>query len=173
MKKLLLINLVLAVGACSSPNDERAWDFIPWFVSIDVHNANGDNLLDPDFENNILDNNIHIDYGGEAYPVNERIDEYYTRAIKPHWYGLVLDSHPGYGSGKLLFGEFGTTNAPGGYHGETFSIHWGDGTSDRVSFDLYITWQGRGNKRVPTVHKKLWLNGELQSDNSLLVEIVK
>ncbi len=56
-------------------------------------------------------------------------------------------------------------------HPQTFTIHWGDGTSDEIMFDLYVTYRKKGTES--TVHRKIWLNGELQSDNSLFVEIVR
>ena len=66
----------------------------------------------------------------------------------------------------LSFGEFSPEHK---YKGETFTIHWGDGTKDVVKFDLYITWK----KQDPTIHKKLYLNGKEYSEDSFLIEIVK
>jgi hypothetical protein len=66
----------------------------------------------------------------------------------------------------LRFGEFGPNYD---YKGETFTIHWGDGTSDEVKFDLYITWK----KGDPTIHDKIWLNGEQKNVDWFTLEVVK
>lgn len=66
----------------------------------------------------------------------------------------------------LSFGEFSPEHQ---YKGETFTIHWGDGTKDVVKFDLYITWK----KQNPTIHKRLYLNDKEYSKDSFLIKIVK
>ncbi len=159
MSKLFVILGALFVFCSCEP---RIWDFNNPDICIFVKNDKGDNLFDADVEGNILDYDITVDYNGETYSIS------HTRATHARWLGLrveaynnILDDTP-----VLKFGEFKTTSGSDSYHGEKFTINWGDGTSDEVKFDLYI--QGRHN-----VKKKIWLNGELRSENSLDVTIVK
>ncbi len=58
----------------------------------------------------------------------------------------------------------------GGYHEETFTIDWGDGTTSEVAFDFYVTWhfEEKWGFDVPTIHKRLWIDGLLISDIGLL-----
>jgi hypothetical protein len=173
MKKILFISSLLLLAACNSNiniQDDRIWDFSNPDVVFFIRNAAGENLLDPNVEGNILDNEITVEYDDQIYGLNGAG----TRANKDVWYGLrvepysdVLDDTP-----VLKFGEF-RTSTHSDFRGEAFTLNWGDGTSDEVKFDLYVTWKGLGNKREPTVHKKIWLNGKLQSDDSLTVTIVK
>ncbi len=138
-------------------------------VVILVYNANGDNLLDPDFEGNILDNNITIEYEDEVYAImTNNEEETATRALPPpEWYGLRLHYSERFDTHELLFGEFGRCL------GNVITINWGDGTSDEVKFDFDVEYKGSGKKYRPYVYLRAWLNGELQSDDSLVVEIVK
>lgn len=153
MKKLFIILILpLVFSVCT-----KKWDIVPGTISIIVKNATGDNLLDPDFEGNILDNEIYVEYDGETYTLDENAVE--TRAIPAIWYGLRYAE----AAKRLWFGQFSTG---ADYRGEIFTINWGDGTSDEIKFDLFT----RGSHNVK---KKIWLNGELQSENDLVVTIVK
>jgi hypothetical protein len=96
-----------------------------------------------------------------------------TRYIPSRWYGFRIGKYwydSDNGDIALLFGEF-SADTMDGYHGETIEIDWGDGTSDEIKFDLYVTYMKKGAEAA--VHRKIWLNGELQSENQLVVEIVK
>jgi len=53
----------------------------------------------------------------------------------------------------LSFGEFSPTS---NYTNTKFTIDWGDGTKDEITFDLYITWKDY----QPTVHSNVSLNGK-------------
>ena len=149
------------------------WDFPPTNIGLIVRNSFGENLLNPAVGHNILDNDVSVEYNGKIYQIENLNAK--TRYIPSRWYGLrvgkcYLEDDDYDGTTALLFGEF-SVDTKDGYHGEAFTINWNDGTSDKVKFDLYVTYRKRGKES--TVHKKIWLNGELQSDDSLVVEIVK
>ncbi|MDR0907837.1 MAG: hypothetical protein LBM63_04445 [Rikenellaceae bacterium] len=148
MKRLVLISLLFVFATCDI-QDDRIWDFNNPNVCFFVKNAAGENLLDPNVEGNILDNEITVDYNGQVFGM----DSVQTRALPPVWYGLRVEPYSDVldGTPVLKFGEFSPVED---YHGETFTINWGDDTSDEVKFDLYI-------KREPNVIKSLWFNGEL------------
>jgi hypothetical protein len=175
MKKFMIciISAVLLVG-CKDVI-YPIWDFAPSNISLIVRDsplAGSNNLLDPDFEGNILDNRIVVTYNGDSYPLVR--PDAQTRAILTRWYGLRVGYYYGYygddGTLALLFGEF-QTESHNKSHPETFTIDWGDGTSDEVKFDLYVTFAKKGKES--TIHRKIWLNGVLQSENALSVQIVK
>jgi hypothetical protein len=164
MKNTVLIILFLAFTACDIQQYGEV-DYNTPSVCFFVKNAAGENLLDPNVEGNILGNEITVDYNGEVFDMGDTL----TRALKPVWYGLRVEP---YGdvldhTRVLKFGEFSPVDD---YHDETFTINWGDGTSDEVKFDLYI-------KRELKVVKKLWFNGELLSNDptkvSFVINIVK
>ena len=68
---------------------------------------------------------------------------------------------------RLAFGEFTPEDD---FKNESFTLDWGDGTTDEISFDCYITWKDQD----PTVHKKLFLNGEeIGMDFTYLLKFVK
>lgn len=167
--KRFVYTLILLTGIfCSGCGDCGSGvirDFATYDVRFFVTNAAGENLMDPEVEGNWLDRDIYIEYGNEIYRMN--MDDSDTRANMPRWLGLRTGSdYWGEEPIMLRFGEFGPTAH---YQGTTFTIHWGDGTSDEVTFDLYITWK----KCDPTVHKTLWFNDAKIPDESFNVEIVK
>ena len=139
-------------------------------------------------EDNILDSGITARYKGKTFTLNATSDAAATRFNPARWAGLRTEPREQRNGGDktivMKFGEFQTKSGDEGYHGEEFTIDWGDGTSDIVKFDLYLTWaawtpeSGHGTAkqhptRVPVHNHSVWINGKLQSDNSLAVEIVK
>lgn len=170
---MIAVFIVMMFAGCESHNkDDRIWDFVNWDVVLIVDSSRG-NLLDPKTEGNILDNDITIDYDRKIY----RLNEPRTRETMARWEGLRIGKYYGYqgdnGTPAMLFGEFKTSTK--GFHGETFVIDWGDGTHSAVMFDLYITWAWNKKKGYdePTVHKKIWIDGELKSEDSLMAVIVR
>lgn len=168
MKKIvtLLAYVVLfASTGCDSPIlcGGKIWDFVTYDICFLVANEAGENLMDPEVEGNLLDEDIYVVYKGETYPMNAAA----TRANPPRWQGLRAEKHS-YQDPTIML-KFGEFSPEGDHKGETFTIHWGDGTDDTVKFDLYTTWVAC----KPTVHKKLWLNGELTSKDEFTIHVVK
>lgn len=150
------------------------WDFQPEYVSIVVKNSAGENLLDPETEDNILANEITVEYDGMIYQMKEWGAE--TRYIPAKWEGFFVSMYFGRdpnreeGIRALTLGQF-YVDTEAGYHSEPLTINWGDGTSDKITFDLYTTYNRKGTKSE--IHRTIWLNGKLQSNNSLDITIVK
>lgn len=136
------------------------FDFTCYNICFAVEDAQGNNLLDPQTEGNILDKNIRVTYKDKEFGLIE------TRFLMPEELGLRVQYYQYYKKNLLTFGEFTPEDC---LKGEQFIIHWGDGTEDEIMFDLYITWK----KFDPTVHKIVYLNGELYSGESFLIKIVK
>lgn len=128
-------------------------------VCFIVKDMEGNNLLDPQFEGNILNTGIEVTHNGEKYPLilsesNYREYGLYTGKIGE-------DEIPG-----ILFCYFYINRDKGG---DKFSISWNDGITDTIKFDYYYTV-----KNCDTVsHIRIYLNDKLQSTESLTVTIIK
>ena len=165
---LLLLFPLLLTGCYGEEDKEKdqgdyIWDFINYNIYFSVKDAAGNNLLDPQVASNILGNEITVEYGDKSFPLENSVD---TRFNMPRPLGLRKEVLGEAKERVLSFGEFSPEHQ---YKGETFPIHWGDGTKDVVKFDLYITWK----KQNPTIHKRLYLNDKEYSKDSFLIKIVK
>ncbi len=162
---LLLILFALFGAGCSAydgPKEGMIWDFVNYNVDFIVVDKSGNDLLNAETSGNILENDIVVTYKENEY----RIDKSRLKAIMPKPLALRIGYSDFYQATVLSFGEFSPESS---YKGETFTINWGDGSEDKIMFDLYITWK-RGD---PTVHKHVFLNNQLCAYNSFLVNIVK
>lgn len=151
-----LLVLVFGLTSCddvdvNGSDDFVLWDFANTSVVIRVENAQGANLLNPEQEGNITGNTIKAIYGDKTFVRDADLPSVQTRFNMPHWLGLY--TYENKGEFYLAFGEFSPTSD---YHNSTFTIDWGDGTTDVIGFDYYITWK----KDDPTVHFATYLNGE-------------
>lgn len=132
----------------------------PTPVCFIVKDGDGNNLLDADFEGNILDDGIEVTFLGKKYPLI--LSEYdYSDGMGLHTGKIGPDNTPG-----IMFWYFFVARDSGG---SQFTINWGDGISDEVKFDFYYTvvWC------KPKSHQKIYMNGIVQSENSLTITIVK
>ena len=177
MKRFLTFCLtaacLLAAGCDREPEEDLIWDFATFSVGFYVCDAKTDaDLLDPASEGNILGQPIAVVYAGTRYEVvpDESSDfAATTRALmsKPlalrwmHSYTYVEEEgymKKKYGPYRLDFGEWSPVS---GWHGQEFTIEWGDGSSNTVRFDLYIEWK---KKNDPNVLHPIWFDGERQND---------
>jgi hypothetical protein len=168
MKKHLFYIITLAcivlLAGCRKPTPEPKWDHLNVNIVIHVMDQSGGNLLDyRNLLGNILDNDMKIIYNGETF----KFKDPYTRADEPLL--PVMDGfrlHDYYQKAKFIFGEFSVDTKQ--YHNEPFTIDWGDGTKSDVTFDLYTTDNGDDQ---PTTHYATRVDGELNNEGSLTVEI--
>lgn len=164
MKKLtiLLVFIVLFVSCSKNDDDYIIWDFFNPSVEFVVVDADGNDLLNPYSDKNIISNWITLKHNGITYEYGPS-----SKATMPKMLGIRLEYSKSIGKWVLAFGEFApdtNTNID-----QEFIIDWGDGTKDNIKFDLYTTWKNN----EPTVHKKIWLNDELYSEESFLVKLEK
>ncbi len=165
MKRLLLLSLAIVLAlstSCDKEDDsDIIWDFVCFSVRFYVFDsATGANLLDPDLEGNLLDRPIAVVYKGVRYEVEkaqdaEPVPMASTRLLPPkplalRWFPYIYQYIDGkwkevYGEYCLEFGEFSPIDD---WHGEEFTIEWGDGTSNTVNFDLYIKWKHANDPQV-------------------------
>lgn len=146
--KVFLLGVPLALGALAGCSEEveyemPIYDFVNPSVCFFVSDAaTGVNLLDPDEPDAILGRPIAVTYGGKRYEVAaDAVAAPATRANLPRPLALRLEGANEYDRIKgyhLAFGEFDPTD---GLKGQSFVVDWGDGTSTKVEFDLYVVWK--------------------------------
>lgn len=160
----ILINPLL-ISSCSDSDDNEGGVIVqPAEVPVCfiVKDSKSNNLLDPEFEGNILDHNIEVTYEGAQYALQlseypiDRMFGLYTGEIE-----VGMDKIPG-----IMFWYFHVNPDRGNHH---FSINWGDGVTDEIKIDYYYT-VANGK---PVYHRITYLNGKLHSDNSFIINIIK
>ena len=147
--KVFLLGVPLALGVLAGCSEEveyemPIYDFVNPSVCFFVSDAaTGVNLLDPDEPDAILGRPIAVTYGGKRYEVAAEYDR-----IK------------GY---HLAFGEFDPTD---GLKGQSFVVDWGDGTSTKVEFDLYVVWKKNRKERIyeAEVHSPIRVDGAARGE---------
>ena len=72
----------------------------------------------------------------------------------------IYDRVKGY---HLAFGEFDPTD---GLKGQSFVVDWGDGTSTKVEFDLYVVWKKNRKERIyeAEVHSPIRVDGAARGE---------
>ena len=177
MKKLLLLlcplTLIFMFSSCDIElGGDMIWDFVNPDIIMTVKDKSGNDLLDPEFEGNILDSGITVDFAGDVYELKtgENDPEYtnVSRATYTDWKGLRTSFSDYFQTNLMLFGQF---KGDGEHHKKKFIINWGDGSKDTVEFDLYITWNKRHTN--PTSHWKIYLNGKEYNKGGLKIDFVK
>ena len=131
-----------------------------------VKDTDGNNLLDADYEGNILNNDIEITVnGGERYGVatTEVIPDGNNR-------GLYLSSIKVEDIDTPCL-EYWFIHHTEGDKRQHFEIDWGDGTSDIVEASYYFTTHNQGKDIVS--HKKVWVNGVVKTEGSFVTTIIK
>lgn len=161
--------LPLALGLLATcddgPADDMIWDFACYEMRVEVVDEAGNDLLNPATAGNILDDSVRVVYGGVSYSRDTNLIQ--TRYLPPAPLALRYYKVETTGQYRMAFGEFTPTDD---HENDAFTIEWGDGTADKVAFDCYISWDGDNQ---PTVHKKIYLNGEPMAGEDYLVRIVR
>lgn len=150
LQTLLFYALLLTMGSSCNNDNDTIWDFVNYSIEFTVDNE--DILNDKEFLSK-----IRIIYNGKEYAYSEENNEnFHTKAT--YCYPLAIRCYnQNYDKDKTIrvlgFGEFRPNN---NYKNQKFTIDWGNGRTDEIRFDIYITWK----KGDPTVHKRRKLNGE-------------
>lgn len=170
MNKILFscLFLSLCLSGCNYGGDDIIWDYACHSVTIEVTDKAGNNLANPETPGNVCAGEPYVIYLYQKFELNLQgpYDRPETRYNSPSFLEFFL-TKTDKGKYVLSFGEF----SPSSHNRKIpFTIYWGDGTTDEVAFDLYVTGE---TKKNPTVHKAAYLNGKQVSDHSLLVSIIK
>jgi hypothetical protein len=194
MKKHLTLMIALAAAAASlvGCDPETRWDHYNSDINIIVRNSAGENLCSPSNWGHVLwypsDSGSgggqqqkfpSVEYGGQTIPLAPTTlpgdPRSATRAGDgmPEWKGFRWNGRRDDGA-ALVLGQFSVDTKQ--YHDETFTIHWADGTSSVVVFDLYTT--SNGKKEEPTFHESIRIEsgfgaGTQGIPNSLILTIAK
>lgn len=113
--KLLMMVWACVMGACLTScgdDDEPLIDVAPVKFTIEIVDAQGNNLLDPEFAGNILDKGLEMEYNGETYEAvinteSNALVAIMSRAYLPVFYGLqVYEANSGKAGWIMSFGEF-------------------------------------------------------------------
>ena len=168
----LLLMLMAACGifqlvGCEKQDEIKVLvDTDPTPVYFVVKDAEGNNLLDANYEGNILDRDIKITVNNsETHSVT--ITEIVPNGDNP---GLYLGSVKvdDIAMPSLEYWFIHHTDVDKRQH---FRLDWGDGTSDIVEVSYYFTTHNQGNDIIS--HKKVWVNGELNAEGSFVATIIK
>ena len=147
---LALISLTLF--SCSDEDDygNYIFDFAPYNIIVAVQDAAGNDLLASE-----QFNDTRFEYSGTIYNIVDSLNDMnlQTRTMEHYFYGLLkLMRQDGYYI--LSFGEFpGDENVTD----EQIIIHWGDGTTDNLSFSNYSKVK---NKKA-IIDRTIKVNGKL------------
>ena len=139
----------------------------PTPVFFIVKDTEGNNLLDADYDGNILNNDITITVNnGATYSITttESAPNSSTSA------GLYLGNVKVENIDTPCL-EYWFIHHTDGDKRQHFRIDWGDGTSDIVEVSYYFTTHNQGKDIVS--HKTVWVNGELNNEDSFIATIVK
>ena len=94
------------------PAPDVIWDIYPFGISIEVTDAEGNDLLNPETENSIANQGIKMIYRNKTYKKDSLVTDEQTRDILVRFYGLQTYQRKD-GSYLLAIGEFyGKSNIP-------------------------------------------------------------
>lgn len=137
------------------------WDFYPAIVSISIVDKNGVDLLDPAAAGTLRDKPIYVTYKEQRHDLATAKSD--TRAILTEFNGLWLGYDKELKRNALMFGEF---NVSKNYQKEPFTLYYGGGKSQLITFDAYVTWEYNESTRYydPTVHRNLYIGSQVYAD---------
>lgn len=136
---LLLSILIVSLSFVACINDDVIIDYMNYNAQFTVTSLadHTDLLADSEFIKN-----TYVEYRGEKYHVIQFGDKdfMYPSEVVHSRYNMPLPwalrlLKTDKGRCVLAFGEFGPEER---YKNETFKIHWGDGSCNTISFNLYL-----------------------------------
>ncbi len=90
-----LLPMLMLTGCKSDDDDVLIWDIYPITMYVYIADADGNNLLDPEVEGNIVDQPMTVEYKGMSYDVQWKTlwpDHSDTRAYLARFHGAL--HHP-------------------------------------------------------------------------------
>lgn len=162
MRRLLGL-LTLSVLLIGCEKEDRfggfgIWDFANYEVVFTmVDPTTGEDLLDEENPSGLWLGDVSVVYGDKRYMLSGE-EALQPAANMPQRLALrrTMTVKEGVRYNALSFGEFSPERD---YHGESFTVEWGDGSRTEIAFDCYITW----SKQLPTIHQRVWVDGREQT----------
>lgn len=168
VKYLLLGIMALGLLSCEKfDEDDFDTDIPPFVVSLNVVDAKGVDILNPENSNSITLSGIRALYNGVEYECNKDMLSVRTKICSSQFYGLRAIKNNKNGSYYLLFGEL---DGIGSYSNEEVTISWGDGTYDKIKFNRKLKWNSR--KGYHNIQQEWFLNGTKVPTNNYM-KVVK
>lgn len=172
MKKYILCFTIIVsafIVSCERFNNDIIVDWAPVSLNIIVHDSDGNDLLNPENPNNIIEG-TSIKYKGKIYKAN--MDWYNesvkTRAYLPTLYGLFLvndemttswnGKYPGF---HLIFGEIDGAEDMD----EDFVVTWPDGSTDIIHYHC-----SNHNERKLSCDRSWKLNGTKMTNPIVIIK---
>ena len=177
MKRVVLLMTVLALSlvclsSCQKGKGKELvlYDFVPSYIEIAVVDGNGNNLIDPAYDGNILGNVLQLEYDGKTYELQKDDSRHYgdnaedsdisTRAILGvKFRGLMTNTK----DNTLKIGYF-DQDVDRAY--EEYCILWGDGTASKIGYEQNMEWvyDEKEDSEKPVFHARYWLDGKEITD---------
>lgn len=150
-------------------NDDNEQDVIvdwaPLELFVYLSDADGNNLLDPEYEHAYDSANIVLTYEGKEYEVINYLTPNEPK-VQPMAYLAVFDApyicHDTKGVARLTIGEWGRNEK---WDMATVDVAWGDGTTDTFAFSHDFTYNPEYRNDAEhnwgyTFISQFYLNGE-------------
>ncbi len=182
MKKFFIIlglaAILIPLSSCeditkgtNDNNDDIIYDFSPIELSISVADEEGNLLLSPEYENNIIGSPICFMEGRKAYAVNWENAQIESRYYMPHFYGALYkpvqkwNGHYWEASDemRIFLGEFGGNET----FDRTFTVE-----ISRHKFELRVTNRLTWENKKPEIDRHYYLDGN-ELENPFYKLIVK
>lgn len=172
---LLVLWFATGLSACKDdsypegPLPGTEYDIPPVLIKIFVTDNEGNDLLNPEVKNTIVNNGIKVLYRDKEYEMHWE-SEYPSgsRSIPVVWNGLQI-CKPIYVGGRyfLTFGDFDRMTC---YEDEEFVVDWGDGSWNTVfRFSNSFWWENHEPQNV----FYLYVNDEKQKEGVEEIMIIK
>lgn len=138
MKKIFVFAaLLIAAVTFSSCDEDIIEDYNPVTLEIFAEDADGNNLFDPSYDKNIIDE-VTVTYNGEVMKL-KRPDAAKSKInldyFMPSWYGATLRSYKDGSGTKVYYMYIGQWDATKKWN-EELQINWPDGTYNTIRFKL-------------------------------------
>lgn len=169
MKVKYVMLALMATGLLSCDkilnNNGKIWDIAPVVFRVEVIDADGVDLLNPENRNSLNIDGINAFYRGAKYECNKDVSISDTKAYMPYFYGLKVRKQY---SGNTYILEFGELAGDKDYPNEEVAVFWGDGTWDVIRVNRKFRWKLNGD---PDINDKWYLNDVIVPEG--VIRIVK
>ncbi len=166
VKYLLLGLMAFVLLSCEKmENNDIDGGTKPIVFNLNVLDANGVDLLNPENSNSIPYSGIRALYKGAEYKCQNDLALFHTKVCSVDFFGLNVFKYPDHETYRLQFGQFDGTKS---YSNEEVIISWGDGTYDKLKFNREFRLKRNGESEIS---QEWFLNGTKVSDG--LIKIVK
>ena len=161
---LSLIGLMLCSFSCSDSEDFVVKELSPVELKLYVMDDYGNNLLNVNAENNLLNNEIKVINNGYAFVLDTTTFEEEAKEPTPAhtavFYGLKLMKDQN-GEPYICIGEFDGDRS---FSNEIITVDLGDNTYSTIKYDSRLSWW----KNEATVHRFYFLDKEMVENPLIL-----